>query len=364
MKKLMIQPNRFLRLLLPLFLLLLAVGGTPEKAVSATREVVDMAGRRMRVPAVIRRVYTGKPGSVVLYAVAPDMMVSRGLWTTDGSEQFMLDSYMKLPFVDGSTEEIIRLRPDVIIYWFNIDQKSIDDANRLSAKTGIPVFMVDMNMEHYARSFGVLGDLLGRKAQTDKMSGFLNTYLARIVTSAKRIPESRKVRVYYAEGGRGLNTDPSGSFHSQVLDLCGGVNVARVDAISGKGMSPVSMEQLLLWNPDVILVWTGMGPALTTWRAIMADSAWSRIAAVRNHRIYQIPNQPFGWFDRPPSTNRILGAVWVAQILYPDIYHFDLERITKEYFTIFYHRDLTDAELQEVLHPLHSAAGQQGQVAK
>jgi iron complex transport system substrate-binding protein len=364
MKKKMIQSKCPLRLFLTLFLLLLAVGGTPEKAVSATREVVDMAGRRMRVPAVIKRVYTGKPGSVVLYAVAPDMMVSRGLWTTDGSEKFMLDSYLKLPFVDGSTEEIMRLRPDIIIYWFNIDQKSIDEANRLFAKTGIPVFMVDMNMEHYARSFGVLGNLLGRKSQTDKMSRFLETYLRRIEATAKRIPENRKVRVYYAEGGRGLNTDPSGSFHSQVLDLCGGVNVAKVDAISGKGMSPVSMEQLLLWNPDLILVWTGMGPALTTWRAIVGDSAWSMLPAVRNHRIYQIPNQPFGWFDRPPGTNRILGAVWVAQILYPDIYHFDLERITREYFTIFYHRNLTDAELQEVLHPISAAAGQKVQVAK
>jgi iron complex transport system substrate-binding protein len=352
-----------LRFFLPLLMLLLGACNQGGKPVAGTHEVVDMAGRRMRVPERITRVYTTRPGSVALYAVAPDLMINRSLWTTDGSEKFLGASYLKLPFADGSAEEIVRLHPDVIISWFDLSPKSVEDADRLSSKTGVPVFMVDMDMRAYQKAFAAMGGLLGRKSQTDRMSAFVDRYLTPIIERTKRIPENQRRRVYYAEGGRGLNTDPSGSFHSQVFDLCGGKNVAKVNALSGKGMSAVSMEQILQWNPEVVVVWTGMGPSLTTYRFIAGDPLWAKVSAVRTGRLRQVPNQPFGWIDRPPGTNRIMGAIWLSRQLYPELYPDDLGQVTREYFSIFFHRDLSDAELREVLNPLGAAAGQQGKSA-
>ncbi|NTW50731.1 MAG: ABC transporter substrate-binding protein [Chlorobiales bacterium] len=337
---------------LPLLLILLAsCSNAGKKPLPAAREVTDMAGRKMVVPDTIRRVYVTRPGSVLMYAVAPDMVVSRSLWTTDVSKKFMLDTYLQLPYTEGSNEEIVKLKPDVIISYFNINPKTKDESDKLSEKVGIPVFMVDMNMEKYEDVFQVLGELLNCNAQTSRMMAFMHTYYDSIAIKAKQIPDEKKVRVYYAEGERGLNTDPSGSFHSQVLDMVGAINVAQVDVLPGKGMSAVSMEQVLLWNPDVILVWTGMGTAMTTWQYVNSDKLWAKASAVKNKHVYQISYQPFGWFDRPPGTNRIMGAIWTAQLLYPDVYQFNLENITREYFEIFYHHKLTDAELQEVLHP-------------
>lgn len=338
--------------ILPILLFTFTSCKTAEKkATPSIREVTDMAGRKMVVPDTIRRVYVTRPGSVLMYAIAPDMVVSRSLWTNEASKKLMLDSYLNLPYTEGSNEEIVKLKPDVIISYFNINPKSKDDSNKLSEKVGIPVFMVDMSMEKYEEVFRVLGDLLNRKYQTDKMISFMHTYYDSIAIKAKQIPDEKKVKVYYAEGERGLNTDPAGSFHSQVLNMVGAVNVAQVDALPGAGMSAVSMEQVLLWNPDVVLVWTGMGTAMTTWQYINNDKLWAKAHAIKNKRIYQIPYQPFGWFDRPPGTNRIMGAIWTAQLLYPDVYQFKLEKVTREYFDIFYHHTLTDAELQEVLNP-------------
>ncbi|NTW54309.1 MAG: ABC transporter substrate-binding protein [Chlorobaculum sp.] len=353
------------RWLLPLFLLLLAAcQPSGKKPGAGTREVVDMAGRHMTVPLVIHRAYSTRPGSVTLYAVAPDLMVNRSLWMTDGSEKFMNPAYLKLPFSDGSAEEIVRLHPDVIISYFTINEQSIDQANRLSQKTGIPVFMVDMGMKRYPEAFKAMGDLLGKQEQTAKMTAYIEKWLLPVFAKAAQIPASQRKRVYYAEGNRGLNTDPSGSFHSQIIDLVGAINVAKVNLLSGKGMSVVSMEQVLQWSPDVVIVWTGMGPSVTTYRNITADPLWQRVPAVREGRIHQIPYLPFGWFDRPPGTNRILGTLWLAQLLYPEVYHIDLEAATREYFTVFFHRDLTDAELREVLHPLAPTGIAQGEGAK
>jgi len=355
-----------LRLILPLFLLLFGAcqpSGQKQPA-GGTREVVDMAGRRMVVPGVIKRVYSTRPGSVTVYAVAPDLMVNRSLWITGGAERFMSPAYLKLPFSDGSAEDIVRLHPDVIISYFNIDQQSIEQANRLSQKTGVPVFMVDMDMKRYPESFEAMGELLGKQEQTAKMTRYLEKWLLPVFAEASRIPENQRKRVYYAEGNRGLNTDPKGSFHSQIIELVGAVNVAQVNLLSGKGMSAVSMEQILQWKPDEVIVWTGMGPAMTTFRNITADPLWSRVPAVREGRIHQIPFLPFGWFDRPPGTNRILGALWLARVLYPEVCHIDIEQAAKEYFSVIFHRDLTDAELQEVLYPFASGNAAQVQDAK
>lgn len=333
------------------FTLLSAYSSMERKLPHATREVTDMAGRKMVVPSVIRRIYVNKPGSVLMYAVAPDMLVSRSLWLTDNTKRYFKSSYLQLPYVDGSVEEIVRLKPDIIISSFNINPKTKDEANRLSQKIGIPVFMVPIDMGMYEQTFKALGELLNRKEQTGRMRAFLHTYFDGIALKSKQIPEKQRVRVYYAEGERGLNTDPSASFHSQILDVVGAINVAQVAVASGQGMSAVSMEQLLLWNPEVVLVWTGMGSSMSTMHAIQNDNLWATVRAVKNKKLYQIPFMPFGWFDRPPSTNRIMGAIWTAQQLYPGIYHYDLKKVTREYFDIFYHYKLTDEELAALLHP-------------
>lgn len=355
-----------MRLILGLFLLLMAAcqPSGEKKPATGMREVVDMAGRRMMVPAVIKRAYSTRPGSVTLYAVAPDLMVNRSLWMTDGAERFMSPAYLKLPLSDGAAEDIVRLRPEVIISYFTIDQQSIDQANRLSQKTGIPVFIVEMDMKRYPEAFASLGELLGRQEQASAMSRYLEKWLLPLFAKADRIPEKQRKRVYYAEGNRGLNTDPKGSFHSQIIELVGATNVAQVNLLSGKGMSAVSMEQLLQWNPDEVIVWTGMGPSMSTCLNISADPLWQRVPAVRDRRIHQIPFLPFGWFDRPPGTNRILGAIWLAHTLYPEVYGIDIEAATREYFSVFFHRDLTDAELHEVLYPLASTGMAKGEGAK
>lgn len=338
--------------LLFFLLLLVSCNQAPQPAVnSGMRNVTDMAGRAMQIPEKITRVYVNKPGSVLMYAIAPDLMVNRLFRHTEAEQRFMLESYNTLPYIDGSAEEIMRLKPNVIVEVFTINASTIDQAEKLSKKTGIPVFMVSLDMKEYPKAFDALGDLFGRREQADLMKQFLEKYLNPLERIAATIPDSLKKKVYYAEGDRGLHTDPSGSLHSVVIDYVGGKNVADVEIMQGKGMSPVSMEQLYQWNPDVVLVWTGMGGNMATMEYIGKDPLWQRLRAVRNGDIRQIPFTPFGWFDRPPGINRIIGAIWAAETLYPDLYPFDIAETTKDFFKIFYHRELSDVELQHVLNP-------------
>jgi iron complex transport system substrate-binding protein len=65
--------------------------------------------------------------------------------------------------------------------------------------------------------------------------------------------------------------------------------------------------------------------------------------------VYEIPAIPFNCFDRPPSANRILGLTWLANLVYPDFYNVDIHLETRKFYALFYHKKLTDAELDKVL---------------
>ena len=57
----------------------------------------------------------------------------------------------------------------------------------------------------------------------------------------------------------------------------------------------------------------------------------------------------FNWFDRPPSVNRILGVRWLGNIIYPEVFDIDIKQETKDFYEMFYHRELTDEEVEEIL---------------
>ena len=61
-----------------------------------------------------------------------------------------------------------------------------------------------------------------------------------------------------------------------------------------------------------------LGPRLLP-AAVASDPAWAGMAAVAANRIYLSPGLPFGWIDRPPSLNRLIGLRWASARLYPDL---------------------------------------------
>ena len=110
------------------------------------------------------------------------------------------------------------------------------------------------------------------------------------------------------------------------------------------GLAAVSIEQVLVWNPDVIVT---IDPDFAA--AVAHDPAWSSVAAVRAGRVHLAPHLPFGWVDLPPSVNRLIGLWWLAKILYPDQFPEDLRPLTRDFYRRYYLVTLTDAQLERVL---------------
>lgn len=225
----------------------------------------------------------------------------------------------------------------------------VSSADDLQNQTGIPVVVLDGTLDATPTTYRTLGTLLGKEDQAEKLASYCETALDNVDKAVATVPEDQRVRLYYAEGSESLQTEPKGSTHSLAFDRAGADNVAQdVEAQKGKGMSPVSLEQVLAWNPQVIIAWDDVVRGGAD-ELIRTDANWSTIDAVKDGKVYTMPNVPFSWCDRPPSVNRILGIQWIANTLYPEAYDVDMVEVTKEFYSMFYHADVTDEQAREIL---------------
>jgi iron complex transport system substrate-binding protein len=170
--------------------------------------------------------------------------------------------------------------------------------------------------------------------------------MTKIKDAMAKVPEAEKLSIYYAENPDGLATDPVGSGHTEVLDFVGVKNIADVEMLTGMGLTTVTIEQVINWNPDVILV---SASSADTYKNVMTNAIWKDIKAVQDGRIYVTPAVPFNWFDRPPNTMRVLGIQWFASVMYPNYISYDINSEIKEYFNLFYNVKLTDDEVKALL---------------
>ena len=105
------------------------------------------------------------------------------------------------------------------------------------------------------------------------------------------------------------------------------------------------MEQVISWNPDIIIT---TDPDF--YAKVYTDSNWASINAVKNHSVYLSPQSPFKWFDRPVGANMIIGVPWTAKVIYPEQYgDIDMVNVTQYFYSNFYHYDLSDDEAKQIL---------------
>ncbi len=240
----------------------------------------------------------------------------------------------------ANLESVIALKPDLILDVGSTSGTFRSLAERVQEQTGIPYALLDGRFDAIASTYKNLGELTRRQSEAEVLAKYaedtLNTVLGRIAP----IPPSTRPRVYYARGPRGLVTGLGGSINVETIEML----AQNVAGGSKGGLANVSIEQVLVWNPDVIVT-IDQDFAAT----VGSDPAWSAIKAVREGRVHLSPKMPFGWVDFPPSVNRLIGLRWLARILYPDKFLEDMRTLTRDFYTIFYHRTPSDAQIDYVL---------------
>lgn len=130
----------------------------------------------------------------------------------------------------------------------------------------------------------------------------------------------------------------------EILKIAGDVNIHRCHTSSHKGFEKISMEKVIQYDPDVILVQEKI-----FFDNIKNNTLWQNLKAVKNGKVYYIPKKPFNWFDRPPSFMRILGLQWLMGKLYPNKFSFDTQKETYDFYKLFLNVSLTKKQINEIL---------------
>lgn len=322
-----------------------------------TREITDMAGRKVTVPTAenIESVFSASPvAAIFLYMVAPDKLLGWNYELNDVEKSIILDKYQDLPnFGMGDAvnyEAVIAANPTIAINSGKINDAMVSDCDVLSESLGIPVVAVDNELNNSAEAFRFMGELLGVEDHAEELAQYAEQVFTDI-NALSDIPEEKKVSVYFGNGEDSLETAPRGSQHAQILDAINAVNVADLELGDGSRVQ-ISAEQLLAWDPDVIVV-NGEPKADKSGSSaaedILSNPDYASLKAVQDQKVYGTPNAPFSWVDRPAGPNRLIGMRWFSALIYPEYIKCDINEEIHKFFDLFYHVDLSDEQLENVL---------------
>jgi iron complex transport system substrate-binding protein len=296
---------------------LVLVLATPVTA----RTVTDSAGRAVEVPDRIERVFAaGGPAAILIYVLAPDRMIGWPRVPREEEKPFLTQATRTLPEVgmitgrggSANIEGVLKLKPDLIVDFGSLKETYISLANATQEQTKIPYLLIDGRFEATPASLRLLGAALGVKDRAEALARYVETTFADLETALANIPAEQRPKVYLARGPDGLETGVKGSINTEIIERAGGRNVIDGGEMQ-KGIVRVSIEQVIVAEPDIILTWDR-----TFFTSVKTDPLWANLKAVREGRVLLAPTAPFGWIDRPPSLNRAIGLRWLAQAFYPE----------------------------------------------
>ncbi len=334
---------------------LLIVFGLLLQPLSAmAREIIDMSGRKVTIPDVISKaVAVSPPGTYLLYAIDPEILAGLNFPLWESEKKYTVRKNRQLPIIGGiagqgrtmNREVLLQVKPDFLLQWAWQDDATNRKFLDSMASMPFPVVCVRLeSIEDYPDALRFIGDITNRKERGEELRQYALDTLNEAKAMAAKTPKDKKVRVYYAEGTDGLSTERAKSVHAELIPLAGGINVHQGEELDHYGMEKISMEQLLLYDPEVILV-----KEQTFFDTVFTDPRWKNLRAVREKRVYLIPYEPFNWFDRPPSFMRLLGIKWLLSLLHPELFTVDMVAETKSFYKLFLGVELNETQAMEVL---------------
>ncbi len=326
----------------------------PTETEPATREFTDSTGRTVTIPAEITKIAISGPLSqVYILPLAGDMLVGVSNAFSADADKYLpagLTEKIEIGQLYGGKgemdlEALLAADPDVVIDIGETKGSVKDDLTALTEQTGIPFVHVFATVEDTPAAYRTLGKLLGREEQAEALASWCEETYAAITAMMERVDaDDARKSLLFCLGDKGVNVLAEGSFHADTINLMG-KNLAVIEEVSHSGAgNEVDMEQLLVWNPEVILFDAG------SYYADIANSPqWQPLDAVQTGSYYETPFGPYGWLSTPPAVQRYLGMLWLGVLLYPEYADYSLQEEVTEYYRLFYGCDLTEEMYQNLI---------------
>jgi iron complex transport system substrate-binding protein len=308
--------------------------------------LTDQAGNEVEIPQPVRRVIsTHGPTTFFLYGVgAEDRLVAASyLGARDPAgkaaltgidprfEEIGADDYFNQQ--EFNVEEAARLDPDLIVAsartgWLNV-----------AAELEIQTFLFEAETpERLKEAMGSTGQIFGpaATAQAEKWISYYDDTFASVVEQTSSLSDEERVRVLFT-GTEPLRIASGDMYQTAMIEAAGGVSVSK--ELTGY-WNNVNLEQVAIWEPDVIIVPPYGG---ATVEAITESPEWQILEAVQEGRVYRMPKLVAPWDT--PAPDSVLGIVWLAEKLYPDLEGLDCATETEYFYNAFYNYAISGEEV-------------------
>ncbi len=311
----------------------------------------DSAGREVEIPTDITKISpAGRLAQLFLISLAPEKLASLSDQPFTEISGIVDERLLELPLLgriygdEGiNYEELATVDPQLIIDIGETKDSIAEDLDNLTTATTIPAVHIVSDTENAGEVFRMLGELLGLEEQAEKLAVYCEQTNEQIDEIMEQVGDE-KANIIYSLGSEGQNVLANGSIHADIIDtLSNNLAVVDLPVTQGTG-NEVNMEQLISWNPDVIIFEQN-----SAYEAAGEDSLWGQITAIQNGDYYKIPSTPYNWLGNPPSVNRYIGLWWMVKTLYPEQATFDLREKVDEYYELFYDCDLSDEQYNELM---------------
>lgn len=236
-------------------------------------------------------------------------------------------------------EALAATRPDLVIQWGGRG----DDIVKPLINAGLNTMLILYGTEDYARRYITLAaTAVGKPDRAEANIAWRKSIEAEIKDKLRGLAPDRRPKVLHVQNALTTMTAAgTGSYENASILLAGGSNVAaELDNIK-----PVNRERIAAWDPEVILL-NGFEAELTP-EFIYKDPVLSQTSAARTQRIYKYPLGGYRW--DPPNQESPLTWMWLANLLHPERFSFNLRQKIRTRFKELYAYDLNDADIDGIL---------------
>lgn len=328
---------------------ILAMAGCGKEKVvdtpDATRTIVDMAGREVILPAEINRIAAVGPVPVIntfIFTVGEGEKIVNGLPGFAKSERWKYQSVFAPHLANQPTiqesrtepniEELVKLEPDVV---YTMDEQMADSVANADMSA---VVLSWTEPEDVKQTIKLVGKVLNKEELANEYVKYFDETVATIGKTVSAIPEEKRPRILYAN--MASMTAPH-EISDWWIETAGGQSVAKADR-AGQQLA-FSMEHLLKWDPEIIIVSTPQDVKL-----INQDTRFQKITAVANKQVYPTPMGAHVWAHR--TAEQPLTLMWAAKTFHPEVFKdLDLEQEIIDYYKKFYNKTLNQEQVKEIL---------------
>ncbi|MCZ2403500.1 ABC transporter substrate-binding protein [Paenarthrobacter sp. Z7-10] len=240
-----------------------------------------------------------------------------------------------------NVESIRALNPEAVVQWS--DSQLTDPLENAGLKViGLANTGQQSDVDAWISLFAAM---LGKPDRAMEMKARSDDELHTILALASGRSGPGPGVLYFNRFSGGLKVAGNGSYNDFYIKAVGARNPATGDAgVKGSGMVGVDIEQVLAWNPDIMLL-GNFDDALPP--DLYSDSVWQNVAAVRNRRVYKVPLGGYRW--DPPGQESPLMWRWLTDICFPRSGASTLRGVIPGYFDFLYGRKPDQEEIDTML---------------